>query len=463
MTQLRLGAAGVNTTPLDWETNRQNIVAAIRAAREAEVGVLCLPELGVSGYGCEDAFFAQGVLQTSLDLMTEIVSETQGLVTTLGVPLQVQDKLYNVVALACNGVLLGFVAKQHLAGDGIHYEPRWFHPWPAGDVREVRVAGKAYPVGDWLLDCGGIKIGLEVCRDAWVKNRPGSRLAARGADIILNPSASHFAFAKQEIRRRFVLDGSQNFHVSYVYSNLLGNESGRAIFDGGTLIASRGEMLAVGPRLTFGDYVLATADVDVAATRRDRAKANLPVAQGITVNYEFSLPIPSSSREATKPAAWDTSPPPKEEEFARAVPLALFDYLRKSCAGGFVVSLSGGADSSAVATMIWLMGRFGCADIGLEAFLKKLSHIPKLRDASNVSLIQNLLTCVYQSTCNSSDVTRDAARTVAEAIGAEFLEWNVDSAVSGYVSTVSQAVGRELSWEEDDLALQNIQARARGP
>ena len=60
--------------------------------------------------------------------------------------------------------------------------------------------------------------------------------------MILNPSASHFAFGKIEVRRRFVLEGSRAFGVSYVYSNLLGNEAGRAIYDGGALIASAGQL-----------------------------------------------------------------------------------------------------------------------------------------------------------------------------------------------------------------------------
>ena len=175
--ELRLGAASINTTPLDWESNRQNIVAALAAAREAEVGVLCLPELCISGYGCEDAFFARGVQETSLELLMEILPATAGIVSVLGVPLQVDGDLYNCMAFVCDGKLEGFVAKQHLAGDGIHYEPRWFKPWAAGDVREIAVHSKPYPVGDLLMDCQGIKIGMEICRDAWVKDRPGNRLS----------------------------------------------------------------------------------------------------------------------------------------------------------------------------------------------------------------------------------------------------------------------------------------------
>jgi NAD+ synthase (glutamine-hydrolysing) len=311
-----------------------------------------------------------------------------------------------------------------------------------------------------LFDVGGVRIGMEICRDAWVADRPGRRMAARGVDVILNPSASHFAFAKQEVRRKIVLEGSREFRVSYIYSNLLGNESGRAIYDGGTLIAHQGEMLAVGPRFSYADCVLATADVEIEAKR-------YPSEPGV-VGCDFTLPTPSKPRSPTQPSSWDSSPPSKEEEFARAVPLALFDYLRKSRTGGYVVSLSGGADSSTVATMIWLMTKLGIQELGQQEFTRKLTAgnttlAATLQVAGAPEFIRSLLTCVYQATRYSGDTTRRAARAVAEAIGAEYHEWNVDAMVDAYVDTVSHAVGRKLTWEADDLALQNIQARARGP
>lgn len=469
MTKLRLAAAGINTTPLAWESNQKHLLEAIEAARAAGATVLCLPELCITGYGCEDAFFAAGVRQTALDMLTELVPQTHGLVTTFGLPLEIEGVLYNAMAFCCDGKLSGFVCKQFLAGDGIHYEPRWFKPWPRGEVRDVEVGGQSYPAGDLLFDCNGVKIGMEICRDAWVADRPAKNLAARGADIILNPSASHFAFAKQELRRGFTLRATQDLHVSFAYCNLLGNESGRAIFDGGTLIASEGEMKATGPRLSFADFVLATADVNIAATRTLRANASLALPKdarlgGKTVACDFEFPMLADSRPATEPSVWDTSPPPKAEEFARAVSLALYDYLRKSRSGGLVVSLSGGADSSAVVTMIWLTVELGIAELGRDAFLQKLSHIENLAEANNnAEVMQKLLTCVYQSTRNSGEVTRSAAQTIAEAVGAKFIEWSVNSLVEGYIDTVSAAVGRKLTWEHDDIALQNIQARARGP
>ena len=60
MRLLKVSAAALNQTPLAWDNNKSNILAAIAAARRNQVGILCLPELCITGYGCEDAFFAPG-------------------------------------------------------------------------------------------------------------------------------------------------------------------------------------------------------------------------------------------------------------------------------------------------------------------------------------------------------------------------------------------------------------------
>ena len=477
-----------------WDTNARHLRAALAAAREAGVGILCLPELCITGYGCEDMFFSSGVQQTALDVLEALVPETTELVTCFGLPVFYEGGLYNAAAVACNGRLLGLVAKQHLAGDGIHYEPRWFRRWPAGVVGSVEIGGQEHPLGDLLFECGGVRIGFEICRDAWVADRTGARLAQRGADVLLNPSASHFAFAKQQIRERFVLEGSRAFCVSYAYANLLGNESGRSIYDGGTLIATGGKMLMRGPRFSFADWLMTTAVIDVDSTRRLRAESfpdatpgPVPETEASTVAVAFSFqhtPDPvgattTSSGTATDSIAasvpghpeWETGQYQKQEEFARSVSLALHDYLRKSGARSFVVSLSGGADSSTVAVLVYLSNQFGARELGGFNLQEEnlaiddlvTAGIDRTLNQASRKLTRESLTCIYQSTRNSGAQTLNAARTVADAIGAEFFEWNVDALVDEYVRTVSAATGRELSWERDDVALQNIQARARGP
>jgi NAD+ synthase (glutamine-hydrolysing) len=438
---------------------------------------LCLPELCITGYGCEDAFQSAGLQQMAWRVLEEIVPETRGMVVSVGLPVMHNNALFNAAALLVDGRIAGFVAKRFLAGDGIHYEPRWFKPWPCGQRAELtppsgwvtNSADEPYPLGDIFFSIGGVRLGFEICEDAWVAQRPGSELFLHGIDIILNPSASHFAFGKTEIRHRFVLEGSRAFSTSYIYSNLLGNEAGRAIYDGDAMIATAGKLAASGPRFSYQDWQFTTAVIDVDLTRMQRAKmastrATVESHPPGCVDIDFHFPAATPEPTAAAQADWERSEFKKEEEFARAVPLALFDYLRKSRSCGFVVSLSGGADSATVACMVGLAVQFAAAELGFAEFKAKLNHIDRLktvRDASQA--VAALLSCVYQSTRNSTQTTRDAARQVAEALGAEFLEFDVDSLVQDYVRIVSQAMDQKLDWKTDDLALQNIQARARAP
>jgi NAD+ synthase (glutamine-hydrolysing) len=431
--------------------------------------VLCLPELCITGYGCEDAFHSTGMQEIAQQVLLEIAPQTGGMIVSVGLPLLYSGGLFNAACLMADGRILGFAAKQNLAGEGIHYEPRWFKPWPADVRAEVQINGDAHAIGDLIFDCGGVMIGFEICEDAWVADRPGGDLAAGGADIILNPSASHFAFGKQEIRRRFVLEGSRAFGVTYVYANLLGNEAGRAIYDGGALIASGGRMVAEGPRLSFADFQLTSAVVDVDATRQQRARISSfqpdvadEKANAIVADFEFPSLKPATT--AAPLPDWESGAAVKEEEFARAVALGLLDYLRKSRSQGFVVSLSGGADSSSVAALVALAVRFAQAELGSDGLRRKLNYISSLpADGSDPPSVHRLLTCIYQSTRNSSETTRTAAAELAAALGANFLEFDVDTIVNSYVDMVSTGLGRDLTWQTDDLALQNIQARARAP
>ncbi|MBN1946005.1 MAG: NAD(+) synthase [Bradymonadales bacterium] len=469
MKLIKVGAAVLNQTPMDWDGNTSRILSAIDQARQRSVSVLCLPELCISGYGCEDAFFSPGLRTTAWQVLEEIVPHTAGMIVSLGLPVFHQNALFNAACLVADGRILGLVAKQFLAGSGLHYEPRWFTPWPAGRAAELVAGPSRYPLGDLTFDCGGIKIGFEICEDGWVAQRRGADLVSGGIDLILNPSASHFAFGKQEVRRRLVLEGSRAFCVTYLYSNLLGNEAGRVIYDGGPLIASAGRLVACGPRFSFQDHLLTEAVVDVDLTRNSQAQASgrsaaEQTARSRCVEADFHFPSVAPQPVKNHLASWEQGPFLKEEEFTRAIALGLFDYLRKSQSNGFVVSLSGGADSSATACLVALMAQLASDELGLDGLKKKLAYIDGLKPQQTThQVVHQLLTCAYQSTQNSSSTTLNAARQVAEAIGARFLLLDVDGLVTDYIRLIAGAIGRELTWEQDDVALQNIQARARAP
>ncbi|MCB1207109.1 MAG: NAD(+) synthase [Verrucomicrobiae bacterium] len=462
MNRLVAGAAALNQTPLDWSGNLRRASAAVAEAREVGIGWLCLPELALTGYGCEDFFLSPEVGERALASLADFAPRCGGLVVAVGLPLWFEGSVYNAVAVIVDGKVKGFVAKQNLAGDGLHYEPRWFKPWPGGQVEKVSFEGSEVPLGDLVFDLGGVRLGFEICEDAWVADRPGTRLARRGVDLIFNPSASHFAFGKQRVRERFVLEGSRAFACGYVYANLLGNEAGRIIYDGGTVIACGGEYVAEGKRFSFREHVVTAATIDLNRTRLQRARqvSHRPLVgeeEELTVRSTF---LPEWRGPYTTPASEASEDPDrKEEEFTRAMALGLFDYLRKSYSGGFVVSLSGGADSAAVSVLVKLMVDLAVEELGEEGFRTRQGHLRL--DAR--PLMEQLLSCVYQATRNSSETTRHAAETVARAIGADFQEWDVDALVEGYREMVEKGIGRKLSWETDDIPLQNIQARVRAP
>jgi NAD+ synthase (glutamine-hydrolysing) len=409
------------------------------------------------------------VQEQALQVLQEMLPATEGMIVSFGLPILHHNAVLDAVALVADAHILGFVAKKHLAGDGIHYEPRWFKPWPDEVQSETTVGGKRYPIGNLFFECGDIRIGFEICEDAWVAKRPGGDLSQKGVDVILNPSASHFAFGKHEVRKRFVLEGSRAFGVTYVYANLLGNEAGRALYDGDTLIASNGRLVAVGPRFSFADWKLISAVVDVDLTRMNQARTasfqpRLADDIGDCNRADFTYPQLEPSPPPAVDEGFAKGPYVKEEEFTRALCLGLFDYLRKSRSEGFVVSLSGGADSSAVSCFSAMLVQMGVQELGLDGFLKKLAYSKRLSSGRSVEeVVGRLLTCVYQGTRNSGPVTRNAAKSLAAALGAEFHEWEVDALVEGYTANAAKAIGRPLDWKTDDVTLQNIQARVRSP
>jgi NAD+ synthase (glutamine-hydrolysing) len=476
MKLVKVGVACVNQTPFAWDENFAHLRVAIEQARSQGVSLLCLPELAITGYACEDTFFMDGLQDTAFSQLDELAKLTKGMVVAVGVPVYHEKALYNAAALLADGEIVGFVAKQFLAGDGIHYEPRWFKAWPAGEIDMLERVGadgiRRWPLGDLTFDLGGVRVGFEICEDAWVANRPGTDLALRGVDILCNPSASHFAFGKFVVRQRFVIEGSRAFGVAYLYANLLGNEAGRIIYDGGGLIASNAELVACGRRFSFQDVELSTAVIDIDANRREQARrgSHRPRhdAEELVIEFPFAWPERKPELPVPLTSSWEDGANVREEEFGRAVGLGLWDYLRKSRAHGYVVSLSGGADSAACAVLVALAVQLAFQELGPAGVRARLPRIKRLHDVIDSGRpidesVGALLACAYQPTENSGKVTRTAAEQVARAIGSVFHTIDVDAQYKAYISTLEATIGRKLDWSTDDVTLQNIQARVRAP
>src|SRR5438105_12628052 len=156
MRLVKCAVACVNQTPFAWDENFAHLRRAIEQARAEGATMLCLPELAITGYTCEDAFFMDGLQDTAFAQLDALAPLTHGMVVAVGLPVYHEKALYNAAALLADGKIVGFAAKQFLAGDGIHYEPRWFKPWPAGEIDTLeRLAAdgtiRRSPIGDLVF------------------------------------------------------------------------------------------------------------------------------------------------------------------------------------------------------------------------------------------------------------------------------------------------------------------------
>jgi NAD+ synthase (glutamine-hydrolysing) len=419
---------------MDWKNNTSNILMAIEQAKKQSVKLLCFPELTITGYGCEDLFLSDWISEKAWEELLTIKEKCSDITVAVGLPFRLNGVTYNAVCVISDRKILGITFKQNLARDGVHYEPRWFDEGEPGKIFEYTKGDETFQVGDIIYTLDGVRFGFEICEDAWRKSkRPGYVLCERGVDLIMNPSASHYAMGKSSLREKeVVIEGSEKFKCVYLFVNLLGNEAGRMIYDGDIIAGQLGKLVAVNRRLMFSDFHVMACDIDFKDPSRTKCSA---------------------------------TPDTKEinEELTQALSLALFDYLRKSRSKGYVLSLSGGADSSICAVFVAEMVKRASAALGWDKFCEKLS-LNKEEIAGDWKLaVRQLLTCAYQGTKNSSTDTLSAARQLATSVGAEFHEWTIDEVVNQYTSKMEHAIGRKLTWQTDDITLQNIQARTRSP
>lgn len=501
MKKVLLTAASLNVTPFDWAGNEQKfktVLVRVQKQKTDAAKVVLFPELSICGPGCGDWLNSPMTVEYSLNLLGKLLPETKGLIAVFGLPLSYHEKVYSAAAVVSDEKLLGFFCRRldkssqisdslnSFAGsweekeekkitlffddDGFHgkdfFEERSKilnndNKEGLNDLKDPQItinkeekpsfSYAQYPIGKdvWNFDFGSVKIaeGSEnsLDRDGKITKKNKSEdnnNAVDYADILLLPCMNSFEFKKRDLLRNSLMQSSYGYKA-VAYANLCGNESGSLIYDGASALLSSGEILIETPRFSYAD--VETVSLLFGDEEKPLQKISLP--------------------------SWERAENVVYEELARAVPLALFDYMRKSGSNGFTLSLSGGADSGAIAVMIRLMIENGLENHRKE-FLEKLQTIPGVArllsevDSSKITpdkLTAALLTTIYQATSSSGPVTKNASKKLAESIHSVHYEINIDHQTESYKELISAVAGRKLSWETDDLALQNIQARVRAP
>jgi NAD+ synthase (glutamine-hydrolysing) len=430
---VRIASSNLNQTPLDWRGNLNNIRESIKIAKDNSVDILCLPELSITGYGCQDLFYHDWFIQKSDDILKEIRLLTKSITVIVGHPLSFNKKRYNSCCIIRNQKILGFFIKSNLPNDGIHYEKRWFEGWEYGKVDKFNFLNQSYPIGNFQIEYdNNLTLGFEICRDMWDEERPANYIKTKKNLIIFNPIASHYAFKKFDFRKKLVVESSKKFNCTYISVNLLGNESGKVIFEGDTILASEGKLISVNDRFSFKNISFSKYDIDFNS-------------QSDKINYE-------------SPKIYD--------EFIDAFSLGLSDYLFKSNLNGFALSLSGGLDSSSIAILTYEMIKRILEKQGIETLNKKfnLNLIPSDNIHSNIKkVINKILFTAYQETENSTKETKRSAKILSDFIGSNHFEWSIDSEVKSITEKISNKTSKKYSWEENDITLQNVQARVRSP
>jgi NAD+ synthase (glutamine-hydrolysing) len=278
---LRVASAVPTLRVADCDTNAERILGLMARAQEEGVAVLVFPELCLTGYTCAD-LFQQWTLQRSALAALEHVARAgaqafSGL-AVVGLPLGVDDQMFNCAALIHRGRVLGIVPKSFIPNYKEFYEGRWFAAAATARSRTITLHGETVPFGTDRLfaatDVEGLVVGVEICEDLWVPIPPSAFQALRGATVLVNLSASNEVIGKAAYRRQLVVNQSGRCIAAYVYASCgVWESTTDVVFGGHCLIAENGVVLAESQRFQREDALL-VADIDLDRLRADRLRTN---------------------------------------------------------------------------------------------------------------------------------------------------------------------------------------------
>ncbi|PAV65352.1 hypothetical protein WR25_24648 [Diploscapter pachys] len=462
-----------------------------KEAYERDARLRLGPELEIPGYGCADHYHEQDTEIHSwenLRILTHESKQWPSMLIVTGMPVRHRSLMYNCAVALQNGKLLLIRPKKALCDEDVYRESRWFVRWTEPFVHvdffinpDYGFEQESVPFGDGILESlDGVKIGFEICEELWTAHSSHIELAQQGVDIICNGSGSHHILGKSNYRiNQLILGGSQKIGGVYMFSNHRGCDGDQVYYDGASSIAQNGDLYAQINQFDIEDTCVATALIDLAqnfAFRQNKGSnkitaSNTKYVEPIRFNGRITGNVAPLSEKLTKPIdqieRLQLTP---TEELAQGPPAWLWHYLRRSKMAGFFVPLSGGQDSSAVATMVRIMCNKVCEAVkrrretdGGDDPAYYLNGVRVGEDPAELCN-QILFTC-YMASEHSSTETRACADGLAKDINSNHSSLFIDTAVSALLGIFKMALGFMPSFQSSDrretTALENIQARIR--
>ena len=247
----RLAAAVPRVRVADVDFNIAELVAATAEAAQQGAAVVVFPELCVTSASCADLFFQPALLKAAEAGLCRFARETAELpiVAVVGLPLLLDDKLFNVAAVVQGGIVRGFVPKSIIPNKRESYERRQFSPAAMLTRDEVDMFGDFFrvPVGTDLIFkvSPELKFGVEIGDDAAALLPPSTRLALQGARVVVNPSAAIALAGRGEYTRNLLTARSGSCVAAYVHAGAGVLESTQdGVCGGAAYIAVNGRLAA---------------------------------------------------------------------------------------------------------------------------------------------------------------------------------------------------------------------------
>ncbi|MCU0241710.1 MAG: NAD(+) synthase [Vicinamibacteria bacterium] len=447
---VRVAAASPRLQVANPDHNAAEIVALIHEAHSRSVQVLVFPELALTGYTCGDLFFNVATLVEGAErALGRLLRETRDCdaLVMVGLPVVLDNRLFNAAAVIQGGRLLGVVPKTYIPAYKEFYEERWFTSARDALSDEIVLAAQRAPFGtDLLFELPGERgfvCAVEICEDLWVPIPPSSLHAVAGATIICNLSASNELTAKADYRRALVTQQSGRSIAAYIYAGSGVHESTTdVVFGGHLLVAENGVVLKEGQRFARDSQVVIT-EVDVERLLVERARLNsfADSAQMLDCKYRRVEIQPILAMQPLRLARYIDPHP-----FVPRDPATL----DQRCDEIFSIQSAGLAKR---------VEHIGCKRVvlGLSGGLDStLALLVALRAFDLLELPREGVLAVTMPGFGTSDQTLGNARRLAAACGVKLRTIDIRAACEQHI----RDIGLDAS-DQSSITYQNLQARER--